>query len=257
MLHREALVLQKLAVLLGGQPYPRLRLPFLLPPDIRVLVLKDVEGAADPGRVERERIRRLRPLEEGAVEGKHAPVLKALGDLTQDAALVLDQMDGVAEDDRVGGPLHQPRQVLGLTGHQLDDRAPSLLEVATRQLQRAGGGVYPHYLALVRLHLLQDELGDGAGAATQVDHPLPGSKLAQLHQPPVHRRIEGMASEPLERVILGGHGIHTPFSGATVSGGPDGVVVLPPLSCRRQPRPARTAADASLPPGTPPGSRRT
>ncbi len=136
-----------------------------------------------PVLVEPQAVAGVGALEEGGVERQHAAGPQHLADRGDHLGLVRYEVDRVAEDYRV----HLRHQAAQALRGPLDEPHDRGLDPLRRQQQRRRGGVYGKDAAQRRqAHALQDEFGDGARAAAQVNdigaRPDPGPG----HQPGVH-----------------------------------------------------------------------
>ena len=176
-------------VLLRRKPFHRLRL--VLPGDRYAAVAQVLRRAERPVPPKSLGAGYVAALEVRGVERQRAARAEDLPDLGQRAALVRHEMDRVAEDDDVD-LRHETAQVLGASLHEPHhvggDAPPCAVELHQRGIDR----VDQQLAALA--HVRQDQLGNRAGTAGQVDDA--GSQRGDpLHQPAVDFDEERVASK--------------------------------------------------------------
>ena len=189
------------AVLFRGDPLQRLG---LLGPEDRDSTLAEVLGRPeDPVAVEPLGAGGITALEERRVERQRPAGAQDLADLAQDLALVLDEVDRIAEHHDVDlrdQAAEIFRAALDEFHEPGSDPAAGELEFGQRRIDRVDQPP-------AALHQsLEEELGDGARPARQIHEPVPQRGDA-LNQPAVHLSEEGMArksGKPVALVIRGG-----------------------------------------------------
>ncbi len=204
--HVEAVGLQQRAVLLRAQGLTG-QGPLRLIGSQIVVLTQEAQGLHHPAPVELQRLRRLRSLEEGSVEGEGTALSQAAVHLLHHGRLLLHQVDGVAEEHRVHRPAHELGEPLGAPLGEADDGAADVLQIAPRRLYGRLRGLHRDNLcasptgrrARLAGHLGHQQPGDRPGARSQVHHALAGPQAGQGHQPPVDLLIERVLGELLQR----------------------------------------------------------
>src|SRR5260221_1662413 len=173
-----------------------------------MMLANPAERAANPEMRETLAFWSLRADVEGAVAREQAARPQQANNLSQDVRFIWQEVDGVTEEDRIRF-WADLRQVMGVALHETHvtpqqgfagdgDRLPRRLD---------GGHVRR---PLQPLQLVQNELGDGAGASGQLHDAYPlafGPRGVQALECPPHQRaidicVEGVPCEGVEGIAL-------------------------------------------------------